>query len=158
MISGPPGSGRLSLLLPAMATQTRLDRPVAVVDPGELLHPPGLVGVELERLLLVRPGPERALWAVEQLAASGVFPLVVALEPPQPGGSGQRLRRAATRGGACLALITRWQPGGVPASVRLETTGRSSSFITVRVLHRRGRPGGREIGLPAQLIAPGMIR
>jgi hypothetical protein len=148
-IFGPLGSGRLALVLPALQALTRLDRPAAVVDPEALLYPPGLPEVQLERLLVARPGPERALWTAEQLLASGVFPLVLLIEPPRVGATGQRLRAAATRGDAALLVVARFSDERLPAALRLEVSGRSLEAISLRVRRRRGGPPGACLTLRA---------
>ena len=87
-IVGVPGSGRLGLVIPAVAALTRRGRPVVVIDAMEQVFPPGWAhamvgegavgeGVELSALWLVRPGLDRAAWAAEQVARSGAVEVVV---------------------------------------------------------------------------------
>ena len=79
VISGAAGTGRWALVLPAVQALTRSDRTVAIVDVRGWFHPPGLPRVDLSRILLIHPGPDRALWAAEQLARSSA----TACRPPR---------------------------------------------------------------------------
>lgn len=158
-ITGPAGSGRFSLALPALGALTRAGRPAAVVDPHEVLHPPGLPAINLQKLLVIRPGPSpRGAWAAEQLLASGVFRLVVGLDLPGAGAGARKLRQAASRGNCALVLIARWTEERLPAALRLEVTGRSPGGIALIVRRHQGGRGGGAIVVPAGFIAPGMIR
>jgi len=158
-ITGPAGSGRFSLALPALGALTRAGRPAAVVDPYEVLHPPGLPGIRLQRLLVVRPGPApRGAWAAEQLLASGVFSLVVGLDLPGAQRGGRKLSLAANRGNSALVLIARHSEERLPAALRLEVTGRGPGGIALTVRRQRGGRCGTSIEVPPGLIAPGMIR
>ncbi|MBN1337623.1 MAG: hypothetical protein JXB39_16850 [Deltaproteobacteria bacterium] len=120
-VAGLPGSGRLGVLLPSLARETRAGRVVAVVDALGRLHPPGLTGVAWSCLLLLRPGPDRAPWAAEQVLRSGAVPLVVLLDPAPFGRSGWRLLRAAEEGDAVLAVVAEAPDPGLPAALRLAT-------------------------------------
>jgi protein ImuA len=100
-----------------MARAMRGEGLAAFVDGRAELYPPAAaaLGVDLSRLLIVRPGPEAgggagarrgereplaALWAAEALLASGAFE-VVAMDLPFPSalrpGPGQSLPRGAGR-------------------------------------------------------------
>ena len=81
-----------------MARLTRSGRRVAIIDPGRLLHPPGLRGVLLDNLLIVRPGINRVLWTIEQLARCDAIPLTVVIDPPGFSRSARRIQRAADAG------------------------------------------------------------
>ncbi len=89
---GPTSSGRFSLVLGALAAATARAEPAALVDLGDGLDPrlAEEAGIDLERLLWVRPRHLReALLATETILAAGL-PLV-ALDlglPPIPGGRG----------------------------------------------------------------------
>lgn len=119
-IAGPIGSGRLGLLLPAMADLTRRGRVVAAVDPAGWLYPPGLPGVVVERLLIVRPGGSQVGWAAEQLARCGDIDLVVIVDPPRLGRSGRRLLHAAETGGTAVVAVVESPDPDVPVALRLE--------------------------------------
>jgi protein ImuA len=129
-IVGGPGSGKTALCLAAMARVMRGEGLAAFVDGRGELYPPAAaaLGVDLSRLLIVRPEPEgvargrsssppaaTALWAAEALLASGAFevvamdlPLLAArpgrTSPSGPGRAGaeamvRRLLAAAEKGG-----------------------------------------------------------
>jgi hypothetical protein len=99
-VSGMPGSGRLVL--------------------GQL-YPPGLSGVRLDQVLLVRPGRSQVAWAAEQIARSGVCPLVVLIDPPRLGPGARRLQHAAEAGGVSLIVVSERPDPGLPAALRLAT-------------------------------------
>jgi len=148
-LSGPPGSGRLGLLLPLLARCTRAGQVVAVVDVLERFYPPGLPELDGSRVLLLRPGAERALWAAEQLAASGAVPVAVLLDPLPVGRAGYRLLRAAEQGGGLVAVLGEKSEQGLPASVRVEALGSEPGLLRARVLRAPGaRQPGRGLALP----------
>jgi hypothetical protein len=137
-VLGNIGSGRLGLLLPTMRHLTLENRFVALVDSLSQLHPPGLPGVRLDRLVLVRPGVHRAGWAAEQLAQSGALSLVILLDPPQLYRSGRRLLQAAQRGDAPIVVVWEQRDGHLPDRIRLLVRDRS-----VHILR-----GDRQLGSP----------
>jgi protein ImuA len=159
-IAGGPGSGKTALCLAAMARAMREDGLAAFVDGRGEIYPPAAeaLGVDLARLLIVRPGvrpqgergqPLAALWSAEALLASGAFEVVaVDVVPPGRGRAasgweavGRRLLAAAEKGGA----VGLWLgvPGAprVPAAVRLEVA-RGSGGPVVRRAFARGAGGG----------------
>src|SRR5689334_4831064 len=79
VFSGSAGVGRMSLAARLIANETRKRKPVAWVDANATLYPPALdlAGVDLHKLLLVRGAKERAFYALEQIAASGAFSIIV---------------------------------------------------------------------------------
>ena len=119
-VVGAAGSGRLGLLLPAMIALTCAGRTVAVVDAPGWLNPPGLPGLALTHLLLIRAGAGQAAWAAEQLARSGALPLVVLLDPPPLGRSGRRLQHAAEAGRCAVVVLSERADADLPAALRLE--------------------------------------
>jgi len=147
LIQGAAGSGRLGVVLPALGRLSRSGRSVAIVDPVGWLHPPGLVGVVLERLLLVRPGTGRAVWAAEQLARCGGVPLVVLLDPPPLRSGGRRLLHAAEAGDSTVVVVSEAPQQGLPASLSLQSTHPGEVWV------RRGGRGGRTG--PVRLDGPG---
>jgi len=140
-VSGRVGAGRLRLLLPAVRALTHTSW-VAVVDPLHLLHPPGLAGVRLERLIHVRPGPEQAGWATEQILRAGAVPLVVLLDPPAVGRLGFKLAHAAEQGRSSLVVLTERGNSRLGVDLRLQVGGQSEGRVRLRVVKRRGAPGG----------------
>jgi len=96
---------------------------VAMVDAVGWIHPPGLPGVDLRYLMLVRPGSARAAWAATQLAGSGATPLVVLLDPPRLGREGLRLARAAESGHSTVLVLSETRDPDLPAQVRVAVLG-----------------------------------
>lgn len=146
LVQGPVGSGRLSPVLPLLARLTQSGRRVAIVDPGGILHPPGLRGVHLDNVLLVRPGLTRVLWTTEQLARCDVLPLTVVLDPSGFGRNAVRIQRATDAGHSTVIVISEVQQRHLPASVHLRT-GRPGHVQLVR--GGRGRATDRWLPLHA---------
>ena len=136
LVQGAAGSGRLGVVLPALGRLSRSGRTVAIVDPVGWLHPPGLVGVALERLLVIRLGACRSAWGSEQLARCGGVPLVVLLDPPPLRSGGRRLQHAAEAGDSTVVVLSEAPQRGLPASLALETPRPGEAWI------RRGGRGG----------------
>jgi hypothetical protein len=112
-LSGEAAAGRITLALQAIAAATREKHLAAYVDgPGELYPPFAAgVGVDLDRLLMVRPkAPRRLVWTALQLARSGAFTCValdlthtgVQLSLPEC----KKLSDAAFKGGACILVLS----------------------------------------------------
>ena len=118
LIEGRPGLGRLGLVLPVLRNLTHEGRWVPIVDGAGWLHPPGLDGVDLSRLILIRPG-SRVGWTTTQLVRSGGFPLVVVLDPPRLKQDGRRLQYAAEQGNSAILLISECREASIPLSVRV---------------------------------------
>jgi hypothetical protein len=140
---GRGSSGRFSCVLSLLAATSQRGEAVALVDIGSQLDPriAESFGVDLERLLWVRPRRiEEALSAAEILIA-GAFPLIV-LElglPPLPGGRGRqiwwvRLARAARRHRGALLVSSPYPVSAGTASILLEAH-------SSRVLWRGGNSG-----------------
>lgn len=121
-ISGSPSSGRTSLAFSALAAATRRGEEAAYVDGARSFFAPSArrCGVDLERLLVVRPeAPPRrkaaatmeALEAADALLASRGFVLTVIdlTEAPvsPPAQIAFRLARRAQRAEAVLLALTR---------------------------------------------------
>jgi hypothetical protein len=122
-ISGRLGSGRMQISLPSLGELSRHHR-IAIVDPLGQLNPPGWAGVHLDRLLLIRPPLERAVWSAEQLARSGCFALVGLLDPPRLGRASARLARAAEHGTCALLIWTTESDVRTPAKLRIQIQNR----------------------------------
>lgn len=140
-IVGAAGTGRVGWALPALRRLTAEDRFVAVVDTLGWLNPPGLPGVTLERLILVRPGAAQSLWAAEQLARSGALPLVLLLDPPPLGRAARRLRHAVEAGHAALLVLSDRHDPDLAPNLRLETTSPGTARLA------RGAGAGRVISM-----------
>ncbi len=154
-LSGGPASGKTAVAL-ALFAALGPGELAAFVDGRGDLYPPaaGALGVDLGRLLIVRPaGGGRAsdpalaaLWAAEALLGSGAF-AAVAMDVPLPralrGGEAalRRLQAAAERGGA----IGRWlgtpgAPRRPPAAVRIDLAAQGARIVA------RRRVGGAAAG------------
>ncbi len=112
-LTGEPASGRTTIALSLVASAAREQRLSAWVDgPCELYPPAALcLGVELERLLIVRPPSSKQLvWSAVQLLRSGAFTCVV-LDVSSTGvvlslTETKKLLDAARAGGSLLVLLT----------------------------------------------------
>jgi|GEM_PF-1330261 len=126
---GRRSSGRLSAVLATLAAATACGEASALVDLGDGLDPrtAHAAGIDLERLLWVRPRRvSEALRAAELLLTTG-FPLVVVElgAPPLAGGRGGeafwlRLARAARERGAALLVSAPYRVSGTAATAVLQ--------------------------------------
>lgn len=170
-LCGEAASGRTSLALRAVAAAHRERRLCAYVDGARELYPPAAaaMGVDLERLLIVRPkAQEQLVWAAVQLARSGAFacvvldltrsPTVDARKTPgvrltQP--ESRKLADAAVKGGGLLLLLTSPE-SPADGMLRLRTEARGVSGLSVEVVRsRQGGAGGRAV-LPWQTLYPAL--
>lgn len=164
-IAGEPGSGKTALCLAAMARAMGEAGLAAFVDGRGELYPPAAaaLGVDLARLLIVRPPPgalREALWSAEALLSSGAFEVVavdVSLPPARrPGEAGpeamvRRLVAAAEKGGTVgLWLAPPWSgaPAAwrVPAAVRLAVACPEGRPVVRREFARGAPRPEREAG------------
>ena len=122
-IHGAIGTGRLGIILNRMQNLTEGDRVVAIVDPVGWLYPPGLPGINLQKLMLIRCGAARAGWAATQLASSGAIPMVVLLDPSSLGANTHRFLRATESGQSTLFVLTEQPVQRLNASIRIQTLG-----------------------------------
>jgi hypothetical protein len=123
-LSGRRSSGRFSIGIGALAATTSCGEAAALVDLGSHLDPQAAeaAGVDLTRLLWVRPEKLKdAVASAEMLIATG-FPLVVVdlgLPPVRgrfvPDAAWVRLERAARSRGAALLLLAPYRVSGVAA-------------------------------------------
>ncbi|HEX9671023.1 MAG TPA: hypothetical protein VGC93_16250 [Thermoanaerobaculia bacterium] len=128
---GGKSGGRFSLVLAALAAATAAGEAAALVDLGDQLDPQAAAaaGVDLPRLLWLRPERTADALAAAEMAVAGGFPLV-ALDlgvPPLRGGRGAepfwvRLARAAETHGGTLLVSTPYRVSGTAAAavLRLE--------------------------------------
>jgi protein ImuA len=176
-LAGGPASGKTGVALSALREAQAGGALVAYVDGRGELYPPAAaeLGVDLERLLVVRPGaprrdaegaaagvagrghPEEALpglWAAEALLASGAF-AAVAIDVPLRGvpptraeAMLRRLRAAAEKGGAAALWLA--PPGGprLPAALRLEIGGPEEGAAAGRPGRVRMARAGRPGAIP----------
>jgi hypothetical protein len=127
-VVGRAGSGRFSLALTALAAITSSGESAALIDLGDALDPQNAAacGIDLERLLWVRPPHLRtALAAAESVVGAG-FPLVVVElgVPPVPGGRGAeaawiRLARTAAERGLLVLVTAPYRVSGSAAATVL---------------------------------------
>ena len=136
-VAGAWSSGKTSLLLRSLAEVTRRRQLGAWIDGRGELYPPSAatLGVDLDRLLVVRPSPSStgggrgggaAARAGEIVARSAAFPLVVldlADDERLEDGALARLRAAAAAGGAVVAALTGRAGVVTQAAVKLEVDG-----------------------------------
>lgn len=157
---GEAASGRTSLALRVLAAAGREQRLLAYVDGPRELYPPAAaaLGVELERLLIVRPkAPGQLGWAAVQLLRSGAFGGVV-LDLTHTGvrlslAEGKKLADASFRGGSLLLLLT---PPEAPAGgmARLLTRAEGQQGLKLSVLRSRQGEVGRQALVPWESLYP----
>ena len=123
-IIGPPGAGGTALLRAALASATGAGELCALIDPGNSFDP-GQRGLDLARLLWVRPrDPVQALRAAE-IALEARFALVALdlgdVSVILPGASPwARLARKAEKHGGALLLLARASQAGAFAAATIE--------------------------------------
>jgi len=137
-LCGGPASGKTGVALAALREAQGEEGLAAFVDGRGELYPPAAIalGVDLARLLIVRPEPARGahgrdaplpgLWAAEVLLASGAF-AAVAVDVPLRGLPAsraepllRRLRAAAEKGGAAALLLSGPGDPAIPAAIRID--------------------------------------
>jgi len=134
---GRRSSGRFSLVLATLAAATASGETAALVDLGDSLDPrtAEAAGVDLERLLWVRPRRvKEALASAEAILACGMPLVVVELGmPPLAGGRGaegawRRLARAARDQEAALLVASPYRASGTAAAAVLECRERRAHW------------------------------
>jgi RecA/RadA recombinase len=127
-IAGDWSSGKTTLLFGAMAQLTARRQLCAYVDGRGELYPPAAaaLGVDLERLLVVRPPARGAARAGEIVARSAAFPLVVLdlgegdrIDEP----AAARLRAAVSGTPTVVAALTTRAGAVAQAAVKLHVCG-----------------------------------
>ena len=159
-VLGTVACGKTLLAASALGALTRAGSLAAWIDVSGEIHPPALAaaGVDLSRLLIVRPGSgdaTAALWAAEVLLQSGTFDAVVldatSLAAPPRRALDRRapvLRGAAEANGAALVVLAA-DPFGLPCTLRLRVSPQPGARVHVVVEKTRaGTPGG---ATPARL-------
>jgi hypothetical protein len=128
---GSRTSGRFSTLLSALAAATGTGEAAALVDLGDALDPAAAAafGVDLERLLWVRPADlKEALAGTEMLIGAGFALVVLDLgHPPVRGGRGLeaawlRLARSARAHGSAFLVGSPYRVSGTAASAVLKAS------------------------------------
>ncbi|MBK9517243.1 MAG: hypothetical protein IPO09_07770 [Anaeromyxobacter sp.] len=167
-LRGGPASGKTAVVL-ALVARLRRGALAAFVDGRGELYPPAAaaMGVELDRLLIVRPpageeGGRLALWAAEALLGSGAFAVVAidaGLSRPWRGidASLRRLVTAAEQGGAAgLWLSTPGAAVRPPAVVRLDLSVEGRRVVAARADGQAGP--ARAVAAPAGASLRGAAR
>jgi hypothetical protein len=131
----------------------------AFIDPSGTLYGPGVAstGVELERLLVVRPRLDALERTAIRLAESQVFSVIVIDAMGVPGASldvglgawprvVRRLALGVAGSGSCVILVTDGEarrPLPLPVAMRLEIARSAEDRLSVRIgKERRGRVSG----------------
>jgi len=138
------GQGELEILLPFLARLTQSGRQVAIVDPPGQPCITGWrqQGINTNKLLFVRsPDQAEALWAIEQLTASGCFGLTLAWLGKADFALLRRLQLAAETGATSLLLCrpASYAHQHSPALLRLHVKRDQEGRIRPTVLKRRGQ-------------------
>lgn len=129
-VTGRQSCGRFSLALSALAATTATGEVAALVDLGNGLDPTNALamGVDLRRLLWLRPKHLQPALAAAEIALQTGFPLVVIDlgEPPIRGGRGPeaawlRLARAAATHRSSVFVSSPYRVSGTAAKTVLET-------------------------------------
>jgi hypothetical protein len=129
-VVGCSSGGRFSIALAALAAATAAGEAAALVDRGDHLDPEAAarLGVDLERLLWLRPHDIRETLAAAETVLAAGFPLVVVELglPPLAGGRGAeagwlRLARAAQTHGAALLVASPYRVSGTAAHTVVAT-------------------------------------
>lgn len=158
-MSGEAASGRTSIALRGIAAATGEKRLAAYVDgPGELYPPVAAgMGVDLERLLIVRPkAPGQLVWTAVQLARSGAF-ACIALDLTHTGVQlslveSKKLSDAAFKGGSCIVLLAGAR-SQTSARVRLEVSASDPQTLRLEAL-RSSQGRGPHILIPLAALLP----
>lgn len=160
LLTTTPGSGELSLLLPALADVTRRSQWVVLVDPPWIPYPPAIYGrgVALEQILVVRTKTEQeSLWACEQ-ALRGVRGGMVIAWQEQPAFSRLRRLQLATSAGRKAAFLFR-SPGTAeqasPAPLRLQISA-DDKGTHITVLKCRGTRPSAPLTIRRTAQIPGL--
>lgn len=173
-VVGPPGAGGTALLRTALAAATAAGELCALVDPGNSFDP-GQRGIDLDRLLWVRPrDPVQSLRAAE-IALEARFSLVAldlgdvcVLPPPRapkgvvqvvrferrqasPGASPwARLARRAEKHGGALLLLARAPQAGTFAAATIELERGSAQWDGSAGAPGRFLRGAQSVGAVAR--------
>jgi hypothetical protein len=129
-VIGRNSSGRFSLVLSTLAATTATGDVAALVDLGDSLDPRNAseLGVDLDRLLWLRPKHLKSALIATEIALQTGFPLVTLDlgEPPVRGGRGPaaawlRLTRAAAACQSVICVSSPYRVSGTAAATVFET-------------------------------------
>lgn len=154
-IAGPPSSGKSTLALAAVSRCAGL---TAFIDGSGQLFPPAAaaLGVDLDRLLIVRPPATGIARAAEIAIRSRGFELLVIDLPAQVGldrHRAHRLRTAAHQRGVTVVVLAPCPGAASSAHTRIELapSGDLHAPGACALIHKGSRTGGLErveIALP----------
>ena len=173
-IVGPPGAGGTALIRASLAAATQAGENCALIDPGNAFDP-SPCGIDLDRLLWVRPhDPVQALRAAE-IALEARFALVVLdlgdvsvlpaprqprgvvqvvrfeKKPPSAGASPwARLARRAEKQGGVLLTLARAQQAGTFAAATIELERGGAQWEGQKGAPGRFLRGARAVGAVAR--------
>ncbi len=137
-VVGWRSSGRFSLTLSTLASATQMGESAALVDLGDQLDPQAALnaGIDLERLLWLRPQHvKQALGATELLIGAGFSLVVLDLgQPPVRGGRGAeagwlRLQRGVIDHHCALLVSSPYRASGTAAHAVLELHGGRGGWL-----------------------------
>ena len=144
-LTGRRSCGRFSIGIAALASATSCGEAAALVDLGSHLDPQAAeaAGVELDRLLWVRPEKLKDAVASAEMLLSAGFPLVVldlGLAPVRgcfvPDSAWVRLERAARSRHAALLLLAPYRVSGVAADTVLAADSARASWMGAGIAPR----------------------
>ncbi len=150
-LAGALGAGASTLVARALARATAAGDVCAWVDGEQSLSAPALaeLGVDLSRVLWVRPAPAEAVWAAQLVARSGAFALIAldGADTAAETGAAYRLTDAVRAGGTALVLLSRDRPATASVKLRLE-----ASVERGRPSIEEGTPGHAPPGPPRRQV------
>lgn len=151
LLHDQPGIGEIRLIIPALAQLSRDNsRWIAWIAPPYIPYPPALIaaGVDLSRILVVRPGNEKdALWATEKALTSGSCSAVLAWPGNKVRDKDIRRLQVAAKENHCWNILfrpIRAARQASPAELRImlqplhASALSDSSMLNVSILKRRG--------------------
>jgi hypothetical protein len=147
------GSGRVTLLLPALAVLARAGRNIAWLPLDEVPYAPALfqAGIDLSRILVMdTTDPRRRLWAAERCLQSGACAALVMQETRHIADAWlRRLKLAAAANDARMFLLRPASAAATPspASLRVHVGARPYSRARQISLLKGAGPSARMLSL-----------
>lgn len=151
VLSGLPGTGRMSIAAHVVAAETQKGRAAAWIDAERSLYPPELVrlGVDLARLLIVRPArSDHVIKAAELVVDAGAFGVVVlsGLSRSLESAEARRLH-LATRSARVATLVLLEPELGLSSARLVLGFRRGPSKLEIEVLRASNGRSGRWVAL-----------
>lgn len=146
------GCGELSILLPALASLSRKNRRIAMIDPPWIPYPSALFGhgLALEKLLLVRTQSKKeSLWACEQVVRGMPGGALLAWPDELSFSELRRLQLAAKNNRQSVFLFRGQEAAKTssPAELRLQLNT-DDGDLDIHVLKCRGQRPATAIRIP----------